>query len=105
MSGRNVTVRVHALQSVNQSLFECVDHYRRLALVQGLVTPGVYHLRMTPPTILNAIRPALPLAEHLEHVLGRPEADPLVEGGWSPARRIAKAWLVYRSQCRLLEGG
>jgi hypothetical protein len=31
MSGRNVPVRVHALQSLNQSLFECVDHYRRLA--------------------------------------------------------------------------
>src|SRR5208282_1451338 len=26
MSGRNVSVRVHALQSLNQSLFECVDH-------------------------------------------------------------------------------
>ena len=31
MSGRNVPVCVHALQSLNQSLFECVDHYRRLA--------------------------------------------------------------------------
>jgi hypothetical protein len=30
MSGRNVPVRVHALQSLNKSLFECVDHYRRL---------------------------------------------------------------------------
>ena len=29
MSGRNVPVRVHALQSLNQSLFECVDHYRQ----------------------------------------------------------------------------
>ena len=27
MSGRNVSVRVHALQSLNQSLFECVDHH------------------------------------------------------------------------------
>ena len=25
MSGRNVSVRVHALQSLNNSLFECVD--------------------------------------------------------------------------------
>ena len=42
MSGRNVSVRVHALQSLNQSLFECVVH--RLfqddtaqLLVQGLM--------------------------------------------------------------------
>ncbi len=27
MSGRNVSVRVHALQSLNQSLFECVAHH------------------------------------------------------------------------------
>ena len=31
MSGRNVPVRVNALQSPNQSLFECVDHYRQFA--------------------------------------------------------------------------
>jgi hypothetical protein len=47
MSGRNVSVRVHALQSFNKSLFECVDHQvfhmiqpgRPLqGLVKGLVT-------------------------------------------------------------------
>jgi hypothetical protein len=27
MSGRNVSVRIHALQSLNQSLFECVAHH------------------------------------------------------------------------------
>ena len=27
MSGGNVSVRVHALQSLNQSLFECVDYH------------------------------------------------------------------------------
>jgi hypothetical protein len=27
MSGRNVPERIHALQSLNQSLFECVDHH------------------------------------------------------------------------------
>ena len=30
-SGRNVPARVHALQSLNQSLFKCVDNCRRLA--------------------------------------------------------------------------
>ena len=27
MSGRNVSVRIHGLQSLNKSLFECVDHH------------------------------------------------------------------------------
>ena len=40
MSGRNVSVRVHALQSLNKSLFECVDHHvfsndSRVALVKA----------------------------------------------------------------------
>ena len=35
MSGRNVSVRVHALQSFNKSLFECVDH-----CVFHMIQPG-----------------------------------------------------------------
>ena len=35
MSGRNVSVRVHALQSLNKSLFECVDHH-----VFQIIQPG-----------------------------------------------------------------
>jgi hypothetical protein len=43
MGGRNVSVRVHALQSLNKSLFECVDcHAFHMIqpgrLLQGLVT-------------------------------------------------------------------
>ena len=35
MRGRNVSVRVHALQSLNKSLFECVDHH-----VFQMIQPG-----------------------------------------------------------------
>ena len=27
MSGRNISMRVHAFQSLNKSLFECVDYH------------------------------------------------------------------------------
>src|SRR5271166_1345278 len=36
------------------SLFSSASIITAGSLVQGLVTPAVYHLRMTPPTILNA---------------------------------------------------
>ncbi len=43
MSGRNVSVRVHAFQSFNKSLFECVDRHvfhmiQAGRLLQGLAT-------------------------------------------------------------------
>ena len=46
MSGRNVTVRVHALQSLNESLLECVDHHvfqmiQPGRLLQGLVNEKI----------------------------------------------------------------
>ena len=46
MSGRNVSVRVHALQSLNKSLFECVGHpmfrmIQRGRLLQGLVNEKI----------------------------------------------------------------
>jgi hypothetical protein len=37
MSGRNVSVRVHALQSLNKSLFECVDHHVTKMIAGALV--------------------------------------------------------------------
>src|SRR5271166_680585 len=37
------------------SLFSSASIITASSLVQGLVTPAVYHLRMTPPTILNAL--------------------------------------------------
>jgi hypothetical protein len=48
MNGRNVSVRVHTLQSFNESLFECVDHHVSHIIqsgrpLQGLVT--AYRLR------------------------------------------------------------
>jgi len=36
MSGRNVSVRLHALQSLNQSPFECVDHVVSIDTVGSL---------------------------------------------------------------------
>jgi hypothetical protein len=46
MSGRNVSVRIHALQSLNKSLFECVDHHvfqmiQPLCRLQGLVNEKI----------------------------------------------------------------
>ena len=43
MSGRNISMRVHAFQSLNKSLFECVDYHvfhmiQPGRLLQGLVT-------------------------------------------------------------------
>src|SRR5271166_51926 len=40
MGGRDVSVRVHALQSFNQSLFECVDHVFSIDTVASLCKAG-----------------------------------------------------------------
>jgi hypothetical protein len=41
MSGRNVSMRVHGLQSLNKSLFECVDHHAFQMIQPGRLLQGL----------------------------------------------------------------
>jgi hypothetical protein len=61
MGGRNVSVRVHALQSLNQSLFDCVDHMVSIDTVGFLCkageTPGVGSSPWTERRLAPAVVP------------------------------------------------
>jgi hypothetical protein len=48
MSGRNVSMRVHGLQSLNKSLFECVDQHM-FEMIAGLLVGSLGKGLMTPP--------------------------------------------------------
>ena len=41
MSGRNISMRVHAFQSLNKSLFECVEYHVFLMIQPGRLLQGL----------------------------------------------------------------
>jgi hypothetical protein len=55
MSGRYVPVRVHALQSFNKSLFECVDHHVFLMIQPGRLLQGLSRVTKLRPSTCNGI--------------------------------------------------
>jgi hypothetical protein len=48
MSGRNISVRVHGLQSLNKSLFECVDHHALQMIQPGRLLQALVKAWCTP---------------------------------------------------------
>ena len=58
MSGRNISMRVHAFQSLNKSLFECVDYHVFLMIQPGRLLQGWSRVTKLRPSTCNGIFPA-----------------------------------------------
>src|SRR5271166_5133189 len=81
------------------SLFSSASIITASSLVQGLVTPAVYHLRMTPPTILNA----LGSIRRQRHGTHRQRPAPRRDFRHQPAAFDECAAHRPRRSCRLVE--